>query len=512
MLKRRLKLLGKILLALIALFVGFLLFERFRGQISLASYKRELAAKGEKLTPQELSVSVPVAKNGAVPFQQATQAITNGVVLPGHYPPKMWILPSGRALIGYQESEWVEDKATNHWEQVGLDLQTNAEAFAGIRAALEMPQFNNNLDYAQGVSLLLPHLIGAKSLCAWFGPESQLAIRQGQNDDARMSLIAQARLPQAMAEDRLLISELVRIAIATFAKSSLWEALQSNVLTEDDLLAIQRTWEALTFAENMTRSLEGDRIYSDVSYDLLRGSNEQTVYALTGLEKVFPVEDADRPWWERNLRLLPFGSAVGDFIKQQFYYRIWRFAWSHQAQRQGMSQLQRLTEITRIGVSNKSFADLRIAVEELEAEEDRGRLYDRLRYPFHNPVFTLSSSVKKTMQAETERSISLCAIALKRYFLRHGEYPATLAALVPEFLPVVPTDFMDGNPAKYRLRSDGGFMLYSAGADGNDDGGDASLSPDKWNLRNLWDRKDFVWPLPATPEEVEVYRQGTGRD
>lgn len=512
MFKRRFKILFKILLTLIILVVVFLLFERFRGQVSLARYKRELAAKGEKLTPQELSVFVPDVENGAPAFQEATKAIINGAVLPGHYPPKMRILPSGRALIGYREAEWVEDKITNRWEQVELDLQMNAVVFARIRAALEMPQFNNNLDYAQGVSLLLPHLVGGKSLCVWFGPESQLAIRQGRNSDARISLVAQAQLSRAMAEDRLLISELVRIAVATFAKSSLWEALQSNVLTADDLLAIQQAWEAQTFAENMARSLEGDRIYSDVSYDLLRGSNEKTVYALYGLEKWFPVDDADRLWWERNLRVLPYGREIADFIKQQFYCRLWRFAWSHQAQGQGMRQLQRLTEITRLGVTNKSFANLRIEIEELEAEADRGRLYDRLRYPLHNPVFTLSSSVKKTMQAETERSITLCAIALKRYSLRHGKLPPSLEALVPEFLNSVPGDYMDGKPMKYRLNPDGSFTLYSAGANGKDDGGDASLLPDKTSDRNLWDRKDFIWPIPATPEEVAAWRKEAAKN
>jgi hypothetical protein len=419
----------------------------------------------------------------------------------------MKVLTSGRALIGYQEAEWVEDKTTNRWEQVALDLQTNAAVFARIRVALEMPAFNNALDYAQGIDLLLPHLASGKSLSRWFGAESQLAIRQGRNHDARMSLVAQPQLLRTMAEDRLIISELVRIVVATIAKSSLWEALQSNVLTADDLLAIQRAWEAQTFAENLAQSLEGDRIYSDVSYDLLRGSNEKTVYAFYGLEKWFPVDDADRPWWERNLWLLPYGRQLTEFIKQQFYCRIWRFAWSHQAQSQGMRQLQCLTEVTRIGVTNKSFANLRIEVEELEAEADSGRLYNRLRYPLHNPVFTLSSSVKKAMQAETERAITLCAIALKRYFLRHGQYPETLAALVPEFLTAVPIDYMDGKPVKYRLNPDGSFTLYSVGEDGKDDGGNATLLDAKKATRSLWARKDYVWPLPAAPEEVEAYRK-----
>jgi hypothetical protein len=66
---------------------------------------------------------------------------------------------------------------------------------------------------------------------------------------------------------------------------------------------------------------------------------------------------------------------------------------------------------------------------------------------------------------------------------------------------------MDGKPIKYRLNDDGSFRLYSVGEDGKDDGGDASLLPEKANTRNLWYRKDYVWPAPATAEEIETYRK-----
>jgi hypothetical protein len=510
--KRRFILLGKLMLALVVLCSAFLLFERIRGQVSLAAFKRELAAKGEKLTSAELNASVPEADNGAPAFHEAVGQIQAGLALPNRPPPKMSILPSGRGIVGYREEEWVADETTNRWEQVALDLQTNALALASVRAALEMPAFNNNLDYAQGVDLLLPHLASSRSLCVWFGAESQLAIRQGRGHDARRSLVAQARLPRPMETDRLLISELVRIAVGALARSSTWDALQSDVLTEDDWFAIQAAWEQQTYADNMASALEGDRIYSDVSYDLLRGSNEKTVHVFYGLEVWLPVEDDERPWWERNLRALPLGKELAEFLKRQVYCRLWRFAWSHQAQLLGMKMYHGLTEITRIGVEKKSFSDVQILVEQLEAEMDCGSDYFRLRYPFHNPFFTLSASVKKAMQAETERSLVLCAIALKRHFLRHGEYPETLDALVPEFLAAVPVDYMAGQPVRYRRNTDGSFTLYSVGEDGVDDGGDASLQPDRESFRNLWHRKDFVWPQPALPEEVEVWRKEAGRD
>src|SRR6266478_452661 len=63
---------------------------------------------------------------------------------------------------------------------------------------------------------------------------------------------------------------------------------------------------------------------------------------------------------------------------------------------------------------------------------------------------------------------------------------------------------MDGTAIKYRPGTDGTFTLYSEGEDLKDNGGDTTLPPEKKNFRNLWDRKDFVWPAAALPEEVEA--------
>ena len=192
------------------------------------------------------------------------------------------------------------------------------------------------------------------------------------------------------------------------------------------------------------------------------------------------------------------------------YCRIWRFAWLDQAQLHGLKGVYGLLEINRAAAVGKSLAGVQPALARLEArleEKDTNRgLYDRLRYAGAAPFFPLSRCLTKAMRAETERSTVLCAIALKRYSLRHAKPPASLDALVPEFLSAVPIDYMDGQPMRYKLLSDGSPLLYSVGDDGKDDGGDATLLPGKTSRRNLWDRKDFVWPLPATPEEVEAYR------
>ncbi len=514
MLKRGVGIFGRVLLALILFLALFLEFERFRGQRSLSSYRAELLARGEKLTPGELRVSVADADNGASQFNEAARALTNGWASPQRFPPRMKMLPSGRALVGYREDRWTEDKTVHGWEEVESDIRTNTAVLARIRAALEMPRLNHNLDYSRGMELHLPHLVFAKSFSQRLGTACQLAIRQGNDSEARESLIAQVKLSRVMEEDGLIISELVRVALTKIARASLWEALQSEVLTTNDLLEIQHAWTNLAFAANMSRSLEGERIYSDVSYDGLRESQERTTAAFdlyAELEKMFH-GFADPPRWPSELESIPYGVEAADFLKRQVYTRVWRFAWSYHNQTQFMMEMQRLTDITRRGVLGKSYAALRGDVETLEKETERSGFYDRLRFPLRNPLFTLSSLVRKGMEAETERSLVLCAIALKRYALHYGGLPDTLDSLVPQFIPAVPTDYMDGKPIRYRLRDGGDFRLFSVGADGVDDGGDGSLSASQSGISNLGDRKDLVWPSVALPEEVDEFRKESQRN
>ncbi len=53
--------------------------------------------------------------------------------------------------------------------------------------------------------------------------------------------------------------------------------------------------------------------------------------------------------------------------------------------------------------------------------------------------------------ALADRRAARTLVAIRRYELKNGEPPATLAALVPEFLPAVPLDPFDKMPLRYRL-------------------------------------------------------------
>lgn len=77
------------------------------------------------------------------------------------------------------------------------------------------------------------------------------------------------------------------------------------------------------------------------------------------------------------------------------------------------------------------------------------------------------------------RCDSLCSLimteaAVRRYAIENGSPPESLADLVPEYLPAVTVDPYGDAPLRYR-RIEDGYLLYSVGANGVDDGGQHAI-------------------------------------
>ncbi len=95
---------------------------------------------------------------------------------------------------------------------------------------------------------------------------------------------------------------------------------------------------------------------------------------------------------------------------------------------------------------------------------------------------------------DTQSALLMTMLALRAYKLEHGSYPASLSALVPEYLKAVPADpFALSGPLRYKLQG-ATYLLYSVGPDGKDDGGQAILDktlppPDPGSLS---DRRRYI--------------------
>lgn len=97
------------------------------------------------------------------------------------------------------------------------------------------------------------------------------------------------------------------------------------------------------------------------------------------------------------------------------------------------------------------------------------------------------------------------AAALAVYRAQHGEYPENLAALVPDILPEFPLDLYSDKPFHYQRKPDGGYLLYSVGDNGIDDGGTdytGEIVSGEWVDQSQvieMDKSDLVIRVPVPP-------------
>jgi hypothetical protein len=105
-----------------------------------------------------------------------------------------------------------------------------------------------------------------------------------------------------------------------------------------------------------------------------------------------------------------------------------------------------------------------------------------------------------------DRRMAATTLAMRLYESDHGQRPATLAELVPKYLPAVPLDPFDPNDGPIRYRPDAPSpLLYSIGGNGVDDGGTVVFKSFRLIDRDAGDRPFYLngdRPLPPPPAET----------
>jgi type II secretory pathway pseudopilin PulG len=84
------------------------------------------------------------------------------------------------------------------------------------------------------------------------------------------------------------------------------------------------------------------------------------------------------------------------------------------------------------------------------------------------------TSRAKEMNARSQ--LLIAALALERFRLDHGTYPASLQGLVPTYVQAMPTDPFDNQPLRYRLSASADeYTLWSISSDLKDNGGEPDM-------------------------------------
>jgi hypothetical protein len=306
-------------------------------------------------------------------------------------------------------------------------------------------------------------------------------------------------------KDPTLVTFMIRMAIVGLSVDVCWDALQASGWTEPQLASLQR--ECLDIGRlpaQLSRTREADRVSRIYQLNRFRSHSYQSwvayyqeVYQSFGCK--LPAADA---------------AAPVQLWRQYVFHPLWSFAWADQEELEYLRDAQQEIVVLQEAAQQSSWLRLK---EQMTAHRQGYRaptaawrfyvalpLVDRLvesvggpgiPAPAH-PDPDFSRAYFTTMKNLTLHEMVITAIALKRYELRHGQLPQSLALLVPEFLAEAPHDFMDGQPLRYRLNGDGFFTLYSVGEDGQDDGGDPSTADSDKERQNEppWAGRDWVWP------------------
>ena len=81
---------------------------------------------------------------------------------------------------------------------------------------------------------------------------------------------------------------------------------------------------------------------------------------------------------------------------------------------------------------------------------------------------TASKTLMESLASRSRNELTRVLIAVRCYSLKHGSLPASLGALVPDYIDKIPEDPFDGKPLRYDASKK---IIYSVGEDLQDNGG-----------------------------------------
>ncbi len=412
---------------------------------------------------------------------------------------------------------------TNSWQELDDLLQQSQPALAQLRELLKHPPTAIHYDVEKLLDgNAIPSFVGHRRAAQTLHASALNSLHNRHLENATQDLLGLLALGKLGEQDPGLVSFMIRMAILGLSVDVCWDALQAEGWTELQLAMLQsHCLEITNVLSQLPRALEAERTARIHALAWFRSHSYQA-------------------WVERYQELYAgFGmqpsladAALSVRVRRQwFFHPLWSFAWADLEELKYLQDMQ--TEVTalRATVSHPSYLWLREQVaanrQNYRAPVAAWRFYGRLplmdrfaevigptrtresAYPY--PEFSMAWFI--TLQNLTRHELVITAIALKRYELQSGKSPSELATLVPDFLPALPRDLMDGQPLRYRLNSDGTFVLYSVGENLRDDGGDFNSDSSKGNVPNSapWSGRDWVWPQSVAglkvPEAPSVARQ-----
>jgi hypothetical protein len=331
-------------------------------------------------------------------------------------------------------------------------LEMHTRDLAEIDASLPMPESEDTNGMAAGV--ILDHAAALRKLCGVLSADAACSAERGDGARALQDIETILRIGRHLWAEPMLIQQLMAVSMMSSGLSAAGDILSARpeVFSDEQLVALSKACAAIP-GERDRLSIACDR---DIFLDLV-----QRIYTDNGRGGGrLCAEGVERV--HASILLEPPPALLGPL-----YAAL------------GATRAELVAEHGRVmdaveAEGAKPLWERRSADEYIEAYRGSGSLLGFDLIGFMAPA--TSRAFTSAEVAWLRRDAILVGVALERYRRSHGSYPASLEALVPEFIEGVPVDRFDGRPLRYVL-TDEGPLVYSAGADRDDDGGRLHVDP-----------------------------------
>jgi hypothetical protein len=310
----------------------------------------------------------------------------------------------------------------------------DATVQATLVAAAAKGECRIPVEFNDGYGALLPNTQRIRLLSRLLALRCRVAVARGDTERAVESVEAMFEASQTLAQQQVMVEHLVRLAAVTMALRETEFLLKEVPLYDDHLALLRRNVEAIDVQSGLVAACLGER---GMGYHAFHHPEQIDMAAGRATRK-----SSTGPGF--------LARPIDCLLTLELHQEL--IAASHQPFPEAIdaaSQVEnRLASI--VGTSDP-----------LEKYQHR---YTMLLFP------AVWNAFHTTARGLAHRDLVLAAIAARQFEQKHGQLPDSLAALVPEFLPAVPTDPFDGKALRFQI-TDEGLVLYSIGRDRKDDGG-----------------------------------------
>jgi hypothetical protein len=324
-------------------------------------------------------------------------------------------------------------------------------------------------------NIMLPHLAVLKSCAQMLQLRAVAHLQNGKANQALADVQLGLQLTDKIHTEPILISHLVRLAMAQLMLQPVWEGLVEHKWSDAQLVALEAELGKLNFCADYRLGMQCELAFQSDIFSILRRHPG----------KLKELGDLRDPSGNKLVLGLPTGCSA----------YLTPAGWMYQNQLRCARAMVRF-KMPMVDVSQGTFSPSFARRGEAAMAADTKipglfNQFERLLLP------ALGTTVRRFAYGQASVNLARTAIALERYRLAQHGLPESLDALAPKFIPKVPHDVIGGQPLKYRRDKDGGFKLYSLGWNEQDDDAEAAFNQDgAVDMEN----GDWVWRSAAKAE------------